>query len=372
MRMKRAVFLGLVIFFLAFNAYADDTYWDIVALGSLGGTYTAPYGVSNRGEVVGVSSTNGNSEYHAFWYDDANKMVSADPGVSSSPSSMLYGINNSGHAAGWSRTSSGTMHATVYTSSTGISSDIGALGATFSTSYARSINDSGVVVGESLLDSGVYHPFMYTEGGGMTDLGTLGGVTAYAYDINASNQVTGYSLNSGNTAWRAYKWDPTNGMTDIGTLGGANSFGSAINDSGKIVGNSETSEFQTMAFMYDEFGMNSLGALGGTSSAAHDINKWDQVVGYAAIRNDAAYHAFLFEDDVMIDLNDYLEEDSEWILEFAYGINDLGQIVGTGTFDGNPNSAFLMSPITVTPEPLSSMLFSVGLGAIGLAKRKKK
>jgi probable HAF family extracellular repeat protein len=52
-----------------------------------------------------------------------------------------------------------------------------------------------------------------------TDLGTLGGASSYAADINSANTVVGWSENSIG-AMHAFRWDATHGMVDLGTLPG--------------------------------------------------------------------------------------------------------------------------------------------------------
>src|SRR5262245_32791605 len=62
------------------------------------------------------------------------------------------------------------------------------------------------------------------------DLGTLGGLTSYANDINASGQIVGAAMTSAGDS-HAYVWN--NGtMIDLGTFGGRNSYAVAINDVG--------------------------------------------------------------------------------------------------------------------------------------------
>src|SRR5215212_4391424 len=78
----------------------------------------------------------------------------------------------------------------------------------------------------------------------ITDLGTLGGASSYAYDINDSNQVVGYAKVA-TGADRAFLFKDANGnhladageMVNLGTLAGySSSYAYAINNNGIIVG----------------------------------------------------------------------------------------------------------------------------------------
>ena len=51
------------------------------------------------------------------------------------------------------------------------------------------------------------------------DLGTLGGASSYAADINSGNTVVGWSETSSGTT-HAFRWTPADGMVDLGTLPG--------------------------------------------------------------------------------------------------------------------------------------------------------
>ena len=73
-----------------------------------------------------------------------------------------------------------------------------------------------------------------------------------------------------------------------------------------------------------------LGTLGGTYSYAYGINNLGQVVGTAQT-SAGAWHAFLYSGGVMTDLNSKLPANSGWIeLSQANSINNNGQVVGTG------------------------------------------
>jgi len=123
-----------------------------------------------------------------------------------------------------------------------------------------------------------------------------------------------------------------------------------------------------MAAVFSGNGATVLGALGGDkSSAANAINNSGDVVGFSNSKVpditlfDAPhfgacgsnYHAFLYSNGKMYDLTRQLVDGSGWQLCFASGINDAGQIAGTGLIQGQRH-AFLLTP--VTPPQLNAVV----------------
>jgi probable HAF family extracellular repeat protein len=106
----------------------------------------------------------------------------------------------------------------------------------------------------------------------ITDLGTLGGSSSYAYGINSLGAVVGWA-NTASGDQHAFLY--SNGvMSDLGTLGGSISEARAINDQGQVVGSANTADGVQQPFLYSGGVMSSLGA----SGTATGINNNGQMI----------------------------------------------------------------------------------------------
>jgi len=316
------------------NARAAVTYM-VTDLGTFEGTYALGNALNNHGQVTGLAATTGDLEEHAFLY---SRGVMTDLGTLGSSYSEGTGINLSGTVVGNSNLPNGDTHAFVRTA--GALTDLGTLGGT--ASYAAGINNSGQIAGTSTLASGAERATLFFNGV-KTNLGTLpGGAYSSAAAINATGQITGTSANAVG-AERAYRYSGGT-MSPLGTLGGTNSYGIAINDNGYITGSSDKSgDLVEHAFLYNGVSMQDLGTLGGGFSYGYGINASAHVVGYSFLPLDTARHAFIYKNGTMTDLNSAIRSGTLWVLEEANAINDLGQITGTGLYDGDQR-AYLLTP----------------------------
>jgi probable HAF family extracellular repeat protein len=242
---------------------------------------------------------------------------------------------------------------------------LGNLGGSMSGAYA--INKSGLIAGYTEAPGMSQEAFLYS-GGTMAGLGTLGGGTSFAQGINNSGQVVGIA------SYHAFLWSSSTGMTDLGTLfGQSGSDAEAINSSGQVAGSCFTvggNGSDDHAFLWSSStGMTYLGTLGGAYSTAYAINDMGMVVGDSETAA-GQEHAFLYSGGTMYDLNTLISPLSGWTLTYADGINDQGQIIGFGLYDGSTRS-FLLTPNAV-PEPISMIFFGTGLVAVGgyVARRK--
>jgi probable HAF family extracellular repeat protein len=197
-------------------------------------------------------------------------------------------LNDNGEIVGYATGANYTTLATVWQNGQQTSLAL-PLGGAYSS--AAGVNAAGTVVGEYQVRSSnsyFWHAILW-QNGTPTDLGTLSnGQYSLATAINVSNQVVGWSNVSATTfVTHAFVWQ--NGqMQDLGTLpGGTASEANAINDSGEIVGSSDSPAqglfgFRALrAVAWTGTQIQDLGTLGGPGAIAFGINNLGQVVGTA-------------------------------------------------------------------------------------------
>jgi len=116
----------------------------------------------------------------------------------------------------------------------------------------------------------------------------------------------------------------------------------AINDATQIAGvslNPETGRIE--AFQQEGGTRNMLGTLGGSFSIARDLNDHGEVVGGSLTEGDESFHGFLYRDNRLYDLNEFLEPETGWELLQALGINNHGEIIAIGCLTGQDRIVLL-------------------------------
>lgn len=307
-------------------------YWHngtMYQLDGLGGNRSAAVSINESGQIAGYSAVPDNSTRSVIWSNGTSAPVSLGDLYGGLIQSSGTDINDSGQAAGFSESSTGTR---AFFWENGVMTNLGELTGGGNRSVGIALNNNGEVVGWSEAASGP-RGFL-SSGGVMTDLGDLPGGRdeSYASDINDMTQVVGYS--GGQSGLRAFLWQE-GVMRDLGIIADY------------------------------------------ISSRAEGINNYGEVVGALSRNSFGDDHAFIWSESYgMLDLNDQLLEYDfsmgVFTLKRALGINDVGQIVGYGSYGtGSGQLAFLLDPITTTAVPLPHAMYFLmsGLAVLGL-KRK--
>src|ERR1043166_208479 len=321
--------------------------YDLIDLGTLGGSFSEARGINRVGQIAGYSTTVDGFQ-HAFVWDPTSGLrdLGTLPG---GLQSIAHAINDAGQVAGQADMA-GFDRAVRWDPVTGIG-DLGSLGGGFG--IAPGINNVGQNVGRASPASGNVPAFVWDPINGMRDLGSLDGIFSAAFAITDTGQVVGVS--SGWAGLHAVLWDSAGSIRDLGVLPNAASqfaLAAGITGTGEIVGVTTTAAGTAHAFRWNAGVMEDLGTLGGDGthfdsffwtsvnfgSGAFAVNDAGQVVGGAA-RTDGQVHAFVWQGGFMQHLGTLGGATS-----LANAINIAGQIVGSSSTVDSASHAVLWQP----------------------------
>lgn len=212
------------------------------------------------------------------------------------------------------------------------------------------VDDAGASI-DTIIESG----FVYDiSSGELTRVAPLeGGLSISLRDINSSGYAVGVSGQFidevGSREVVGFDLNSSQDAVKIDIFGTNQQQAWAINDAGIIVGRALRAEESVFtAFSYDLVTQTAkdLGVLNENfaSAVAFDINGSGQIVGTSQFQNlPVVYHAFIYENGEMKDLDKLIGCNTGWRLDEANAINDSGVIVGKGIFNGEIRS-FMLTP----------------------------
>lgn len=348
----------------------------------------APSGLNDRGDVVG-----GQYLFNRGTLTDLTTL----PGANNSPLAARA-INNAGIILGdgliVNRSIAYPNQAFIVNG--GTVSDLGIVGREFcrdSCPDMRSIgmNNSGQVLYSFNFSD--FQPFTpsYVQNLDGARRNVFGGNLATA--INDSGQIVGSSYAGGRRGPGQGLLDQNGVTTQLSAAGYCSPFSSQcfgfsqpilardINDQGIVIGAGPIDPARGAplhALIWTDpagnpIGQN-LGTLGGLSSdqaiasLANSINNTGEIVGYAFSPN-GEQRAVIWQNGVLVDLNDRIPLGSGWRLSSAFQINNQGQIIGTGLIQGQ-EQGFLLTPEPI-PEPSTILGAIAGIGSFMVIRKKR-
>jgi len=327
------------------SALADR--YRITSLGTLGGSSSAAAGINDRGQVVGSSTLANDAATHAFRYDGRMHDLGTLPGGTNSDATA---INAQGQITGSSETLIPPWEGCVrcpeiswiaFRYENGNMTDLGHFPWHWPydppASYGYAINDLGTVAGMALSNSLDAYAVMFRAGQLLTL--PVGTIAPYAYGINNHGQIVGGT--QGPSSGSPFLYDGQ--AVSIYPIEAGRA--TAINNAGHVVGAGRPISGGQLLPHQAFVNINgSFQWFGGESTSALDINDADVVVGESGFPGVAQPQAFVYARGVMRRLDDLISPAAGWTLQAAAGINQRGQIVGTGLHRGQTR-AFLLTPV---------------------------
>jgi probable HAF family extracellular repeat protein len=208
-------------------------------------------------------------------------------------------------------------------------SDLGNLGATSGGPFfPRYISATNQVVGVAPTSvPGEFSAFSSVGGQPMTDIGGLGMSVAFA--VNGSGVIVGQSESAGVTT--ATRW-VAGVPTAVPGLAGPNNAAGGINESGQIAGWMDAPG-GAVAYRLTGDTLENFGNLGGRVSDINGMNAAGRFVGNSETvpGGFTSFRAFI-SDTASNNLIDLGLLDPAHTASLAFGINDLGTVIGTSNF----------------------------------------
>lgn len=375
-RLYTTILMVSLIIVLAVSASVKAS---VINLGTLGGNYSRAYGINNSGQITGVAKNSSGSDRIFFWSNGT--MINTGYSVGNTPGSYsVFDLDDNGNIVGGYKSSTPYPGTEYYFWNACVLKNNGgswsyktlphnSWGSTFD------VSSSGKIVGYDAIYGADYQGVVWTPDANFNYSASFV-VNTYGRGINSSNHIVGETFTNtlGTLSNYSYRYWSTWGGTSV-VIPGAwynNSPGGVrdISDSDEIIGSTTYSNAVVWRNPYDTNPVN-LGS--GFASKINDNgtiiigNDGSDIVLW--IKNGADWSDF-----IRIDSLNALVNDATWYLGGVTDVNNLGQVVGWGTYNGETR-AFLINDVagllgSPVPEPHTVILLF--LGASELIRRKIK
>jgi probable HAF family extracellular repeat protein len=345
--------MGLVSQLLLQSANAQTKY-TITPLVPLTGVTSEATAINSRGVVAGNYTWRSTGVQHGFFYDGVMHDIGSTQTIKGG---NVTGINDCGIVIGWAATGAGydpsngyfeidTAFAVYRRNYLVLANDSNS---SYGQNFANGINSAGHIVGSAL-------DYAYIWRNGVRTF-LPHALYFYPHAINNNDEITGqyfFRLISPISLHAAIY--TAGNYLDLGALPNSVqsvSEGLAINDHGQVVGSSFTGA-TSQAVLFSGGTVLNIDTITKDvptqASLATSINNSGVVVGNILINEPNAtfttLSAFVYVGGKMQDLNTLIAPNSGWVINSANAINNAGQIVGGGTFNGEKGfRAYLLTPI---------------------------
>ena len=317
-------------------------------------SHVIPRAINDRGEIAGTLSLDAGGRRPVLWTPTAGTTLLR--GFTGGPAGegLGVGINNAGQVVGTL-----SNRAAFWPSASGNATAVAP-----EPSDAHAVNDAGVVVGILRSSTEPTQAFRRLADGTLQYVSDPGLTDPTAGPINASGYVTGQSREG------PFLWAPDGSITPLPGLVEGTSFGGAygMNDQNWVVGTQHATSEESVALLWlPGEGPIDLGGLPGeTSSFAEGINNDGVAAGTSIVGG--LPRAFVWtQEEGALSLTDLLDATGRgWVLNNAFDINERGQIIGLGIYQGR-QQGFLLTPV---PEPAAGLSIAAVAGAVALRRRR--
>jgi hypothetical protein len=324
------------------------------ATDSLGVNVSEACGINNKGEIVGYEDF-GYFMTRTIYWNTPETAVLLDP-LPGRNSSRPYMIDDNGLILGWSALVWYVWFGEfqeLHMNQTAVLwqnqqiqnlNDHVTGGDTLDLYHTRDNNQAGTIVGSAAPFGHIPPPWwpngFILNNGTITDLGSA----TYPYAINNHGDIAGWTETD---FTHAHVWEDgvPYDLNDDPLIQANYSQAYDINDHGLITGMAQYdySLYWEPTIWQDHQAIRLLPTTSQYAGYALAVNEHDQVIGYYDDLITGGWYAFLWQDNQMIYLNDYLPGTGfEWI--YPEDINDKGQIVGLGYKTDVGYRAFLLTP----------------------------